>query len=54
MNKEQLEEFEKLTRPVIEWLNNNHHPHVHVLIDPGRASLLEGIYSFPTEDYIKD
>jgi hypothetical protein len=54
LNKEQMENFEMVTRPVIKWLNDNCHPHVVAIVDCGRAELAEGIYSFPTTDYIKD
>jgi protein involved in ribonucleotide reduction len=52
--KEQIEEFEKVTRPVIKWLNDNCHPHVGVVIDCGSAELHEGFCRITTEDYIKD
>ena len=51
---EQRSEFERVTQPVIEFLNNNCHPHVHVVIDTCRAELSEGVCAFTTDDYIKD
>ena len=51
---EQREEFEKVVRPLIEWLNKECHPHVIAIIEPGRATLTEGMYSVPIEDYIPD
>ena len=52
--KEQIAEFEKVTRPVIKWLNDNCHPHVMAIIDPSSAELHEGVCRIQTEDYIKD
>ncbi len=54
LTDEQRAEFERVTRPIIEWLNNNCHPHTEITIDPGCAELKEGITTFITEDYIKD
>jgi hypothetical protein len=50
----QQKEFEDVTRPVIEWLNNNCHPHVNVIVCTTRAEFLEGIAGFTTFDYLKD
>lgn len=52
--EEQRKEFEALARPMIKFLNDNFHPHAHVVIDTGRAELSEGLCAFTTEDYIKD
>jgi len=54
LSKDQEKEFENLTRPVIEWLNKNYHPHVSVTICSTRAELSEGVIGFTTFDYIKD
>lgn len=48
------QEFEALTRPVIEWLNRNYHPHVTVVIDTTSAELLEGSIAYTTNDYLRD
>ena len=42
MTEQQRQEFEAVTRPVIEWLNVNCHPHVTVVIEPTKAELSEG------------
>lgn len=47
-------EFETITRPVIEWLNANCHPHVMVVIEPTSAVLSEGTIAFTTNDYLRD
>jgi len=54
LTDDQRKEFEKVTEPVIKWLNENCHPHVEVLIGPGRAELLEGVMVLTTDKYIKD
>lgn len=54
LTEQQREEFESITRPVIEWLNKNCHPHITVTIEPTRAELSEGVFSFPTNDYLTD
>lgn len=54
LSEEQREEFEKVARPLIKWLNDNCHPHVTVIADCSHAELSEGVNSFRTEDYWKD
>ena len=54
MTEEQKQEFEAVTRPVIEWLNANCHPHVSVLIDATSAGLYEGEIAYTTHDYLQD
>lgn len=54
MTKEQLKEFEAIARPLIKYLNDNHHPHVTAIIHPTGAELLKGLCSFPITDYVKD
>ena len=52
-NKEQREEFERLVRPLIEFINKNGYPHVVVVVDSTSAELSEGVCSVYTEDYLK-
>jgi 2'-5' RNA ligase len=47
-------EFEEVTRPVIEWLNANYHPHVTVVIESTSAMLSEGAIAYTTSDYVRD
>ena len=54
LTEQQRMEFAALTRPVIEWLNKNCHPHVSVVIEPTSAELSEGVASVYTNDYIRD
>ena len=50
MDDKKREEFESVTRPVIEWLNANYHPHVAVVIEPTSAVLYEGEIAYTTHD----
>lgn len=45
LNEKQHSELEKTARPVINWLNDNCHPHTTIIIDNRSAELLEGIAS---------
>ena len=38
----------------IKWLNENCHPHVVVTIEPTMAEINEGVFAFPTNDYLLD
>ena len=48
------QEFERIAREMIAWLNDNMHPHTAVLITPTHAELLVGELGFETFDYVKD
>ncbi len=54
MSEIKQEEFEKLVRPLIKFLNDNFHPHMTIIVDSTSAELIEGIISFNTKDYLKD
>ena len=54
VTKEKMEEFEALARPMIEFLNENFHPHVEVRITPDSAAISSGECFIPIKDYIKD
>jgi len=54
-NIEQQQELEKLARPIMQFLNENFHPHVTVIITPTSAELLEGLCSTgEIMDYVRD
>jgi hypothetical protein len=36
-------EFQQVIKLVMEWLNDNFHPHTKIIIDCNNAELLEGI-----------
>lgn len=50
----QKAEFQELTKPLIQWLNENCHPHVSVIVDQTSAELSEGICAVTTHEYLKD
>lgn len=52
--KEELSAFEKLARPLIQWLNENHNPHTSIIITTTNAEVVQGLVAFPCNDYIKD
>ena len=54
IDKQKREELEKVARPLIEWINNNGHPHVRAIVDSTNVELLEGVCSIIVEDYIRD
>lgn len=41
MTKEQLKEFEQLTKPLIEYIRNFHTPHTKIIIDWDDATITE-------------
>ena len=41
LNETQIKEFEKISRPLIKFLNDNFHPHVKVVVDCTNAELIE-------------
>ena len=54
-NKDKVNEFELLARPLIQYLCENHHPHVTVIITTTNAELLEGKMSTgQSMDYVVD
>ena len=54
MTDEKRKEFEAVTRPVIEWLNANCHPHFSVFVTPISAELSEGTIAYTTHEYLRD
>ena len=48
------DDFAEIVEPMIEWLNNNHHPHTTIIIDCDSAELVEGIRCHKTDKFIKD
>jgi hypothetical protein len=53
--KLQNNDFESVVRPVIQYLCENHHPHVTIIITPINAELLEGKKSTgQIVDYVVD
>lgn len=54
LTKEQIDEFEQLAKPLIEWLNNNANPHALIVIDIDSASVFSGEAAITTTEFIKD
>ena len=53
MNEKQLE-FKRLADPLIEWLNNNYHPHAMITIDCTHAEISEGVMAYSTYEFVND
>ena len=53
-SNKQLAEFERVTRPVIKYMAENHHPHTKLIVTATGAELVEGVMNFPTTDYLVD
>lgn len=50
MDKEELrQKFEELAQPLIDFINENYHPHCTIVIDNTHAELLEGLIGFPNK-----
>jgi len=43
LTEQQVEEMEMVAKPLMDWVDKNCHPHVHVLLDGQDAVLVEGI-----------
>ena len=54
LSDEQRKSFEAAAEPLMAWLSDNCHPHTAVIVDYGRAELVEGIAVHVTEKFIKD
>lgn len=54
MTKEQIEEFQKLAKPMMKFLCDEFNPHVVVLINPTEASINSGSHGFSTVEFVKD
>lgn len=36
-------EFQQIIKPVIDWLNDNFHPHTKIIIDCNSGEIVEGV-----------
>jgi len=54
LNKDQFEEFKRLSDPLVKWINDNMDPHSMIIIDCDSAKLMDGVASHVTTQYIKD
>ena len=53
MTDEQRKTFEAASRPLIEWMAQNIHPHAKALVDSTSAELVEGVNVFNTKEYLR-
>lgn len=54
-NEQLAASFEAAARPLMQWLCENMHPHVTVIVTPTDAQLMEGVRSTgQIMDYVKD
>ena len=54
MNDKQADEFDKLAKPLIAWLNENATPHSIIVIEPDGAVVYSGELAICTAEFIKD
>ena len=54
LTKKQREDFDKAARVMMKYLGENHHPHVTVVIDSGKAEILESSATLVTDEYVGD
>lgn len=56
MSKEKVEELKKLAEPLMKMLNNDeHHPHMKVVVTPTSVELVERVMSTGrTLEYVRD
>ena len=40
---EKMKELSELSKPLIDWINANYHPHVKIIVDCNSAEVVEGI-----------
>jgi len=41
-------------KPLIEYLNNNYHPHCKIIVECDSVEVVEGVKAFVTKEFIKD
>ncbi len=55
LRKEKAMAFKELIKPIVKYLNENHHPHTTIIITPTGGELMEGIIgSGPITEFITD
>lgn len=54
LSEEQRAELLEVAKPLIEWLNNNCHPHCEVTVTPISAELVECVANVRTDEFVKD
>lgn len=54
LTKEQREEFEKLSKPLIKFLNDNLDTHCKIIIECDSTEIVSGLCAIQTDEFIKD
>ena len=54
LTKEQIAEIEKLSEPLVKFMNDNFHPHTIITIETNGVQVYEGMAGIPITKYIKD
>lgn len=54
MDERQRDEFIKLAEPLMKWISENGHPHMHALIDNSSAQLVEGLIGHVNDSFVRD
>jgi hypothetical protein len=54
LSKKDQDEFESVVSPVMKWLSENHHPHIHIVIESNCAQLFEGQKVFYSNEFLVD
>lgn len=54
LTKEQFIEFEKASKPLIEYLNKYHHPHVIVIVENDSTEIFESSGKIVNKEFIKN
>jgi len=54
LTKEQIEELEIVSKPLMKFLSDNFHPHVKVIVESNSAEILEASATVKCDEFIKD
>lgn len=54
LTKEQREQLEEAAKPLMKFLSENFHPHVHVTVDSNTAEFVEGVATVRFDGYLLD
>lgn len=54
LTKDQIAAFKEAALPLMQWLNDNCHPHCTAIVDSERAEVMEGLASVMREPIQKE
>ena len=54
ITKEQSEQILEAAKPLIQWINENCHPHTKITVDHTSVELMEGVATNRTVEFLKD